>query len=187
MSHEDHCDHEAWTCNRGWHECTDCDRGLGTRHHQLEPHAADTCYLCSEEERHGPTPEEIREAVASKQFGFVTKDSGQREEYDSGMRRDTQEGKPRFDLLLVPGVPYDEQFLSRVGSLLARGADKYGERNWQLANSAEELDRFMASGLRHMMQWMCGEVDEDHAAAVVFNLMAAEYVKGKLKRENPSG
>lgn len=24
------------------------------------------------------------------------------------------------------------------------------------------------------MQWMCGEADEDHAAAVVFNVLAAE-------------
>jgi len=112
---------------------------------------------------------------------FITKDSGKREEYDSGMRRDTQDGKPRFDLLLVPEIPYELQFLTRLGQLLARGADKYGDRNWQKANSVEELERFVASGLRHMVQWASGEVDEDHAAAVAFNLMAAEYVKWKLE------
>lgn len=114
---------------------------------------------------------------------FYTKDSGKREEYDSGMRRDTQEGKARFDLLLVPGVPFEEQFLTRLGQLLARGADKYGDRNWQKSNSTEELERFISSGLRHMVQWVSGEVDEDHAAAVAFNLMAAEYVKWKLDNE----
>lgn len=118
---------------------------------------------------------------------FITKDSGKREDYDSGMRRDTQEGKPRFDLLLVPGVPFEDQFLTRLAALLERGAAKYGERNWQKANSPEEVERFVASGTRHFFQWACGEVDEDHAAAVVFNLMAAEYVKWKLEQnEDPA-
>lgn len=112
---------------------------------------------------------------------FETKDSGERVEYESGMRRDIQSGKPRFDLLLVDGLPYEEQFLTRFAALLARGAEKYGERNWQLASSPEELARFRASGLRHMMQWANGELDEDHAVAVAFNLMAYEYVKWKLE------
>lgn len=111
---------------------------------------------------------------------FETKDSGERIEYKSGMRRDIQSGKPRFDLLLVDGQPYEEQFLTRIAALLERGAEKYGERNWQLASSEEELARFKSSGLRHMHQWLCGEQDEDHAAAVVFNIMAAEYVRWKL-------
>lgn len=97
------------------------------------------------------------------------------------MRRDIQSGKPRFDLLLTDGLPYEEQFITRFASLLERGASKYGERNWQLANSPDELSRFRASALRHMMQWATGERDEDHAAAVAFNLMAFEYVKWKLE------
>jgi hypothetical protein len=117
---------------------------------------------------------------------YITKDSGKREEYDSGMRRDIQDGKPRFDLLLVPELPYEEQFLTRFASLLERGASKYGERNWQLASSEEEQSRFRASAVRHMMQWACGEVDEDHAAAVAFNLMAYEYTKWKLANEDPA-
>lgn len=114
---------------------------------------------------------------------YETKDSGARQEYDSGMRRDLQDDKPRFDLLLVDGQPYEEQFLTRFAALLERGASKYGPRNWQLADSQEELDRFRASGLRHMMQWASGERDEDHAVAVAFNLMAYEYVQWKLKQE----
>lgn len=209
--HEDHCDHVAWTCQGGWHECTDCNRGLGGRFNQLEAHDAHLCEGCEADPEDPPAPEkmqfgftpavsrqfkgsgktitkqEIRDTVADAVSSkYVTKDSGKREEYDSGMVRDVQENKPRFDLLFTEGVPYGEQFFTRVAELLGRGAEKYGERNWQLANSEEELDRFKASGLRHMLQWMTGEVDEDHASAVVFNLMAAEYVKGKLKRENVS-
>jgi len=111
---------------------------------------------------------------------FETKDSGERVEYVSGMQRDVQSGKPRFDLLLTDGLPYKEQFLTRFAALLARGAEKYGERNWQLASSKEELERFKASAHRHFIQWASGELDEDHAVAVAFNLMAYEYVKWKL-------
>ena len=66
---------------------------------------------------------------------------------------------------------------------MERGAQKYGARNFQLAKTQEELDRFKASALRHMMQWQCGETDEDHSAAVAFNLMAAEYVKWRMANE----
>lgn len=104
---------------------------------------------------------------------FVTKDSGTREEYASGMRRDTQNGKPRYDLI-------DRAFLKRWAELMGRGADKYGDNNWRLADSEEEFARFQASGLRHYMQWLEGDRTEDHAAAIAFNVAAAEYVRAKL-------
>lgn len=107
---------------------------------------------------------------------FVVKDSGVREEYESGMRRDTQEGKPDYTLIHIP-------FLTRLAEHLGKGATKYGENNWQLANSPKELRRFRKSATRHLIQWLSGDQDEDHAAAVVFNLMAAEYVKGRLEED----
>lgn len=112
---------------------------------------------------------------------YITKDSGVREDYASGMRRDTQQDKPAFSLIMPESLPYEEQMLTRWAQLMARGAEKYGNRNWELANSDDELDRFKASAFRHFMQWMTGEDDEDHCAAVFFNLQAAEYVKWKLK------
>ncbi|MFC3504496.1 dATP/dGTP diphosphohydrolase domain-containing protein [Micromonospora krabiensis] len=108
---------------------------------------------------------------------YTTKDSGERAEYASGMVRDVQEGKPRFDLILAEGLPFEEQMLTRFARLLQRGAVKYGERNWEKARGAEELARAKSSAIRHLIQWMCDEDDEDHAAAVMFNLMAAEFVK----------
>ena len=111
---------------------------------------------------------------------YITKDSGKRQDYESGMRRDTQEGKPDFSLLLTD-LPYDEQLLTRWASLMERGATKYGRRNWQLACSQEELDRFKASAFRHFVQWVTGQDDEDHAAAVLFNIQAHEYVKYKME------
>lgn len=116
---------------------------------------------------------------------FVTRDSGKRAEFSSGMVRDTEEGKPRFDLLYPLGVPYADQFMTRVALLMARGAEKYAERNWELSSTPEELARFKSSALRHMVQWAtdAGKDDgEDHAAAVVFNLLAGETVRYKLRQ-----
>jgi hypothetical protein len=110
---------------------------------------------------------------------FVTHDSGERAEYASGMVRDTDAGKLRYDLI-------DRPMLKRVAALYTRGAVKYGDNNWRLANSEEELVRFQSSAFRHFMQWINGERDEDHGAAVFFNIAAAEYVRMKLTDENDS-
>lgn len=114
--------------------------------------------------------------------GFITKDSGERALFDSGMQRDTEAGKARFDLLIPLDVPYAEQFLTRVAELMGRGAEKYEDRNWEMANSAAELARMKSSAFRHFMQWVCGETDEDHAAAVVFNLIAHESTEHKIQQ-----
>lgn len=116
-------------------------------------------------------------------MNYETKDSGQRIDYPTGMRRDIAEGKPDFFLCLPKEIPYEEQMLTRFAGLMTRGKEKYGSRNWELAKTEEELERFCSSAYRHFMQWLCGEVDEDHAVAVWFNIMAAEMVKYKLKEE----
>lgn len=108
---------------------------------------------------------------------FDTKDSGKRAEFVTGMVRDIEDGKPRFDLLWPKGVPFAKQMQTRFAELMARGADKYTERNWEKARTQEELDRYYSSAERHLHQWKAGETDEDHAAAVMFNIMAAETVK----------
>jgi Domain of unknown function (DUF5664) len=71
-------------------------------------------------------------------------------------------------------VPFDEQLLTRCAAPMERGAQKYSPRNWEKADSAAELERMKASAFRHFMQWLTGETDEDHAAAIVFNLLAVE-------------
>jgi len=119
---------------------------------------------------------------------YVTKDSGARQEFDSGMRRDTEAGKARFDLVVPLGVPYEEQILTRFAGLMSRGAEKYDARNWEKANSEDELARYYSSAFRHFMQWITGETDEDHAVAVMFNIMCAETLKYKLsvQKEEPT-
>lgn len=120
---------------------------------------------------------------ASKIGRWETKDSGERDVTDSGYQRDTERGKPRFDFLLPVGIPYDQQMLTRVASLLARGASKYGPRNWEKSDVEADLGRFKSSGLRHMLQWLTGEDDEDHASAVIFNIIAHETIAWKLAQD----
>lgn len=114
---------------------------------------------------------------------FETKDSGSRQHWDSGMQRDTEEGKARFDLLHPVGVPYADQLLTRFAELMGRGAVKYEDRNWEKANSEAEISRAKSSAARHFEQWLTGETDEDHAAAVMFNLLVVETTSWKLQQQ----
>lgn len=106
---------------------------------------------------------------------FIIKDSGERKEFTSGMVRDTDGTKTYWHL--VASGP----MLRRWANHLTAGARKYARDNWMLAAGEEELARFRESAFRHFMQWYYGETDEDHAAAVYFNINGAEYVAEKLK------
>lgn len=102
--------------------------------------------------------------------GYVTKDSGQRQEFPTGSRRDTREGKGRYDLVSVPAI-------RRLAGLLERGAEKYGDRNWE---KGQPLSRYLDSALRHTFQVLDGKTDEDHAAAAMWNLMAFIHTEEKI-------
>ena len=115
---------------------------------------------------------------------YETKDSGKRIDYPTGMRRDVSDDKPDFLLCVPKGIPYEEQMLTRIAALLCRGAKKYDRRNWEKAETLEELERFQSSALRHMYQWLTEEEGEDHASAVVFNIFGAESIKYKLRKND---
>jgi len=109
-------------------------------------------------------------------YDFETKDSGNHMEFSTGMKRDVNTDKPRFDLISPLNLPFEEQMLTRWANLMSRGAEKYTARNWELAKTSDEYARFKESAFRHFMQWYYGKTDEDHAAAVFFNITGAEYV-----------
>lgn len=115
---------------------------------------------------------------------YVTKDSGKREVYPSQMVRDLQEGKPDMTYLIVPGIPFEEQPIVRLVELYMRGAEKYDRNNWLKASSVEELKRFEQSGFRHHWQYLSGDRSEDHAMAVIWNIIAAEVTRGKIEKAN---
>ena len=59
--------------------------------------------------------------------------------------------KSRVDLI-------DPEFVLGVGDVLAYGAAKYGERNFELC---EEPDRFFAACMRHLLAWQNGDLEDD--------------------------
>ena len=93
---------------------------------------------------------------------FDVKDSGQRQQFETGAVRDTAVGKSRPDLV-------SQHFLNRLGAHLAKGALKYTDNNWK---KGMPLSRFWASAWRHMVAVGMGKTDEDHLSAVAFNIMA---------------
>ena len=105
---------------------------------------------------------------------FKIKDSGERKKFDSGMVRDITEGKIDYSLIR------DGVMFKRWASHITKGAIKYAKRNWMKASGEEEYERFKESACRHFEQWLNGDIDEDHAAAVFFNINGAEYVLTKI-------
>ena len=103
---------------------------------------------------------------------FETKDSGKREDFDTGARRDTQTDKPRYDLVPVTA-------LKRVADLYARGAVKYGENNYQ---KGMPFSRVYASLFRHLIQFREGDTSEDHLAAVAWNAFALMLYQDMIEK-----
>ncbi len=108
----------------------------------------------------------------SKKF-IVKKTKGSKQVFKGGMVRGLDESKPNYLLLWQP-------MLKRWAEHMTKGAKHYGKHNWMKASGRDELERFQESALRHMFQWLNGEIDEDHASAVFFNITGAEYIKNKL-------
>lgn len=120
-------------------------------------------------------------------FDFEVKDSGKKAEYSDGMRRDTTDGKPRFDLMYPRDIPYDEQLLTRVAMQYQRGGVKYGDRNWEKSSSKESLAHHEAALMRHVIKYLTGTEDgEDHAAAIVWNVNAVDLTRRNIARKPES-
>lgn len=106
------------------------------------------------------------------------KDSGKRQEFGTGSRRDTREGKGRFDLI-PPSV------LLALARHLEDGSAKYGDRNWE---KGQPISRYFDSALRHMCKYWAGYVDEPHLHAAFWNIMAIieteeQVMNGELPKE----
>lgn len=101
------------------------------------------------------------------------KDSGKRQEFDTGSRRDTEDGKGRFDLIPPHGM-------LRLARHYENGAVKYGDHNW---TKGQPLSRYMSSILRHAIKYMGGCRDEDHLAAIAWNAFAMIDHEERIERE----
>jgi len=106
------------------------------------------------------------------------KDSGKHQDFSTGSKRDTRNGKGRYDL--VPAYP-----LHRLARHYENGAVKYNEWNWLLG---QPLSRYIDSAMRHINDIKMGKKDEDHEAAVAWNIFSYMETKrlieeGQLPKE----
>jgi Domain of unknown function (DUF5664) len=107
----------------------------------------------------------------SKPGDYTIKDSGQRAEFEGGGHRDTEDDKVDYTLA------FDGPMFERYAVHLTKGAKKYEPRNWMLFTDQAALERAQRSLARHFVQYQRGDEDEDHAAAIIFNLNVIERIK----------
>lgn len=95
-------------------------------------------------------------------------DSGHRMSFDSGALRDRPQGKGKYVLISPVG-------LRRLALRCEQGHIKYGNgRNWEKGMPVSE---FIDSSLRHLTQYLAGDNEEDHLAAVMWNIQAAMHME----------
>ena len=116
---------------------------------------------------------------------YVTRDSGKKQVHSDGVQRDTRDGKTLYTLMFPKGVPLEEQLIHQVAELYTRGAEKYGDRNWENSRAEDTLEHHREALWRHFMKFFMGVQDgEDHAAAVVWNINAIEQTQRNLKADS---
>lgn len=100
--------------------------------------------------------------MEGKIFNSPLKDSGSRQQFNSGAVRDNGKGKGRFDLLST-------QMLFRLARHYENGALKYEPRNFE---KGMPISRCVDAAMRHLIKYLAGWNDEDHLAAVCWNIAA---------------
>jgi hypothetical protein len=99
-------------------------------------------------------------------------DSGKRQEFETGSRRDTREGKGRYDLISPIAM-------QRLAKHFENGAVKYGDRNWE---KGQPISRYLDSAIRHIYKFLEGHRDEDHLAAAMWNIGGAIHTEEAIER-----
>jgi DNA-directed RNA polymerase subunit RPC12/RpoP len=184
------CEHITTTSKNGNIVCLQCGESLGPTdtHKRKEcPHClssvvikneidgSHTCLKCKKDFVDSEVP--LIETVDRVAFTEV-KDSGKREDFSTGSRRDTREGKGRYDLIA-------QIALKRLAQHYENGAKKYGDRNWE---KGQPVMRYLDSANRHLSNILQGDKTEDHESAVSWNMFAytqtlALIKLGKLPKE----
>lgn len=94
----------------------------------------------------------------------------------SGFQRNDAKGRPRFDL-----IPTGE--LEELALLYGHGADCFGVRNWEKADSQEDIDSFIESAFRHFIQCVNGDEDENHGIRAIWNIIGILHTRKKLNKD----
>lgn len=98
------------------------------------------------------------------------KDSGERQDFETGAHRDSSSRKGRYDL--IPPYP-----LRRLAVHFENGAVKYGDRNWE---KGIPLGRYMDSAIRHINTFREGDRSEDHLTAATWNLLCYVHTEREI-------
>jgi len=106
-------------------------------------------------------------------------DSGERQVFKSGAMRDPSTGKIKWSRITFG--PMIHRWAQHLTIAEAKYPDPSpGVPNFTLIEGEEEFLRYKESAYRHFMSWFYGETDEDHAAAVFFNINGVEIIKDKM-------
>lgn len=87
--------------------------------------------------------------------------------FSTGARRNSSEGKGRYDLLPVEAI-------DALAKRFEYGAQLHGANNWRKGIPNSSL---YDSALRHLFQAMGGQEDEPHLAACMWNVAVLIYNK----------
>lgn len=98
-------------------------------------------------------------------------DSGKRQEFSTGSKRDLQEGKGDPSLLQLISIG----FVSRICEM---GAKKYGTDNWR---RGQPLSRYLSSAKRHLDKFVMNWQDEPHLEMAIWNLMCLQETQSMIK------
>jgi hypothetical protein len=98
-------------------------------------------------------------------------DSGKRQEFPTGSKRDLQEDKGDPSLLQLISIG----FVSKICEI---GAKKYGKDNWR---KGQPLSRFLSSAKRHLDKFALNWQDEPHLEMAIWNLMCLQETKSMIK------
>lgn len=114
------------------------------------------------------TDEEIEAAV---------KKAGERQHTsDNGVVRSDPTGKTDYTLISY-------EMLTRYAEHMTKAVAVKGHNNWRNAGP-EDAERFQQGAWRHFVAWLNGEQDEDHAAALYFNIAGYEHACTKWEGDD---
>lgn len=156
----------------------DDDRGYEAAGHAFEPHEYER-NVCSYMEP-GETLVSCGYPIDEHEPRFTEMATTQ---FDGGGYRESDSEREQPHLLWPLGVPYSEQFLTRMAQEMGDGAKKYETRNWERFKDEAAYERAKASASRHFNAWLAGDTSEDHGAKAAINVLFAETIKWKMEAE----
>lgn len=88
-------------------------------------------------------------------------------EFNSGAHRSSSEGRGNYDSIPPLG-------LERLALRCEFGDNLHGKGNWK---KGIPLSSYINSALRHINNYMCGDLEEDHVSAASWNLLAMAHTE----------